>query len=120
MNYTNWIIPIFLIILISGFYIGIKLKTFLSYQQKKYKILYWITIYLITTSIFLFRTIFVGFFLYFILFNLLFDFIKIIFRLLKCTQLLTLLNKIYFRGIPIIILCSIISLYGLVIYKQFE
>ncbi len=113
MTYTNWIIPIFLIILISGFYIGIKLKTFLSYQQKKYKIFYWITIYLITTSLFLFRTIFVGFFLYFILFNLLFDFIKIIFRLLKCTYLLTLLNKIYFRGIPIIILCSLISLYGL-------
>ncbi|MCI8574990.1 MAG: metallophosphoesterase [Bacilli bacterium] len=113
MNYMNWIIPIFLIILSSGYYIGIKLKAIFPINKKKIQIPYWIIIYIITTCIFLFRTIFAGFFLYFIILNLLFDLAKLIVKLLKATYMQNFLNKIYFHGIPILILCSVISLYGL-------
>ena len=113
MNYYHWIIPIILIILLSGFYIGIKLKLLIKVTDKKIKIFYWITIYLMTSSIFLLRTILVGFFLYFILLNLLFDFFKIITNHLSNKKLYQFLNKIYYHGIPIIVICGIISIYGI-------
>jgi hypothetical protein len=113
MNYFNWIIPIFLMILLSSFYIGIKLQKLIPLPKKEHQKFFWLSIFLITASIFLFRTIFVGFFLYFILLNLLFDFFQLIFKLLKISPVQTFLNRLYFRGIPILIICSGISLYGL-------
>lgn len=113
MNYYNWIIPIILIIILTTFYIGQKLKMLISISRKKAQIIYWTILFCLTTSIFLFRTIFAGFFLYFIILNLLFDFIKIIAKHLKNKRLYLFLTKIYYRGIPIIILCAAISCYGL-------
>lgn len=113
MNYYHWIIPIILIFLLSGFYIGIKLKVLIKITPKKSKIIYWIIVYLTILSLFLCRTIFVGFFLYFILLNLLFDFLKIIANRLPSKRLYQFLNKIYFYGIPIIIICFTISIYSI-------
>lgn len=113
MNYYNWIIPIIIIILISSYYIGQKLKSLFSLDTKKKKTIYW-TIIIITTSILLlFRTIFVGFFLYFIILNLLFDALKIIAKILKAERLTKFLHKIYYHSLPIIVICIMISMYGL-------
>lgn len=113
MNYYNWIIPIILLLLTSGYYIGKKFQTLIQLQKKKSKFIYWVLIYLFTTISFLFRTILVGFFFYFILLNLLFTITKGLFQLLKKEEIINFLNKIYFHGIPIFIICIITSIYGL-------
>jgi len=114
MNYNNWILPIILLILFGGFYIGQKLQSLINIQKtKKQKIIYWTILFFIITSIILTRNILAITLFYLILFHLIFDFAKLIAYLLKQKTLQNFLNRIYYKGIPILIMCFLITIYGL-------
>lgn len=112
MNYYHWIIPIALILILGGLYIGKKITYLWNPKTKKEKIIYWIIVYSIASSLIFFRSIGAGFLLYFVLFHVGFDLFRFIFHSLKFQRGKKILETIFAKGIPIIILSLLISIYG--------
>ncbi len=106
MNYANWIIPIILMILLGGFYIGIHLRTLVN---PKYSKIFWILLYLIITSMLLLRNIIIAFFFYLIFFFLIFDILKGIAKIGKKEEIF---NKINQNSKTVILLSALLTLYG--------
>lgn len=109
MNYYHWIIPILLILILSGYYFGKKIRILFS---KVNPYIYWIVIYLFTSISILMRTIFAGFLLYYALFSLIYDLAYFITLQFKSKKYSNFLNRLYHKGITVIIICLMISIYG--------
>lgn len=109
MNYVNWIIPIILILILGCYYFGKKLQGLFHLKKDSSKKIYWILIIILISSIFLFRSVLIGFVLYFILFHALLDVMKLLLQIRK-KDFKILQSKT--TNIIIIGCCIIITIYG--------
>lgn len=110
MNYIHWIIPIILVLVLGSFYFGKKLQLFFTFDSGWKKIIYWSLIIIFTNLVFLSRNLITGFLLYFLIFSLIYDIIH--FLLSNFKKNINFLEKIYWKGIPLMILSLGITLYG--------
>ncbi len=108
MNYYNWIIPIIGTILLGGLYLGIHLRPLFS---KKHPRLFWILLYLLITALLLLRNIFIIFGFYLIFFYLITDLLSFI---CKKTNQEKRFSKWYQKGISVILISLIITIYGVI------
>ncbi len=109
MDYRIWILPILLMLLVGGYYFGRKIMVLFPLNNKKQKIVYWGFLYLILTLILTRRSCFLIWIGYSIFFYVIFDGILFISKKFSKEKFF---EKIYYKGIPILLVSFIILIYG--------
>ncbi len=122
MDYRNWIIPILFVLGVGGYYFGKKISILFPIKKRMHQIIYYGLIYLFLSSMIIFHSSFIAFVLYSIILYLIFDFLHFIF---KKTNQEKIFCKIYQRGVPILFVSLLVTIYGIYnatnpIVKEYE
>lgn len=110
MDYQNWILPILCALGIGGYYFGKKVSILFSFQKKIQIIGYYGSIYILLSAMIIFRSSLIAFVIYSIVLYFIFDLIHIIFKKAKQDYVF---EKIYQKGIPILLFSFLIMVYGI-------